>query len=148
MVEYTPKLVRRLEEILRSAFGQPSLILSAPPKRGGGFHVTLAAGLRTAYMDGGPEQEVAEIIVNQRHSNFWFSFDAAFVVALVDKVNKYELQDVGVGVFHNIAGELVPLFRADWHKLDAIGNSGHAQPHWHFVQRPARIEGIVRILDS
>ena len=99
-------------------------------------------------MDGGPEQEVAEIIVNQRHSNFWFSFDAAFVVALVDKVNKYELQDVGVGVFHNIAGELVPLFRADWHKLDAIGNSGHAQPHWHFVQRPARIEGIVRILDS
>jgi hypothetical protein len=146
VVEYTSKLVRRLEGILRAAFGQTSLILAAPTKRGAGFHVRLTGNSRTAHMDDGPEQEVAEIIVDKRHSDFWFSFDAAFVTVAV--LDQYELQDVGIGVFHDIAGELVPLFRADWHRLDAMGNSGHAQPHWHFVQRPARIEGIVRVLES
>jgi hypothetical protein len=97
-------------------------------------------------MDDGPEQEVAEIVVNHRRSDFWFSFDASFVTLAL--VGQYELQDVGIGVFHDIAGELVPLFRADWHRLDALGSSVHAQPHWHFVQRPARIEGIIRVLES
>ncbi len=146
MVKYNKALVRSLEKILRSSFNQPTLILSTPTKLGTGFHVRLAGTSRTAHMDDGPDQEVAEIIVNHRGSDFWFSFDAAFVtLALADQ---YELQDVGVGVFHNIAGELVPLFRADWHRLDALGTSVHAQPHWHFVQRPARIEGIIRTLES
>jgi hypothetical protein len=95
-------------------------------------------------MDDGPEQEVAEIVVNGRHSNFWFGFDAAFSMVAVRA--QFELLHVAIGVFHDIAGDLVPFFRADWDKNDAIGQSKHAQPHWHFVQRPARIEGIVRSL--
>lgn len=144
MVKYTPELVKRLQRILRSSFRQPSFVLATPTKRGTGFHVTLAGSSRTAHMDDGPEQEVAEIIVNERHSNFWFSFDAAFVTVAV--VDQFELFHVALGVFHDIAGDLVPLFRADWDKNDATGQSKHAQPHWHFVQRPARIEGLVRDL--
>src|SRR5947208_14403219 len=127
MVKYTPALIRHLRGTLRTAFSQPSLILATPTHRGAGFHVTLAGSSRTAHMDDGPEQEVAEIVVNQRHSDFWFSFDAAFETGAL--VEQYELEHVGIGVFHNIAGELVPLFRADWDKKDAIGKSKHAQPH-------------------
>jgi hypothetical protein len=144
VVKYTPALVKRLQQILRSAFSQPSLILATPTKRGTGFHVVLAGNSKTAHMDDGPEQEVAEIVVNGRHSNFWFGLDAAF--SMVAVVDQFELLHVAIGVFHNIAGDLVPFFRADWDKNDATGHSKHAQPHWHFVQRPARIECIVRDL--
>jgi hypothetical protein len=135
-----------LQASLRYAFNQHNLTLAPPTNLGSGFHVKLVGNSsKSAHMDNGPEQEVVEIIVSQRHSNFWFSLDAAF--ATVAMIGQYELQHIAVGVFHDIAGELVPLFRADWDKLDALGKSGHAQPHWHFVQRPARIEGIVRTLE-
>jgi len=141
VVEYSNTLIRRLEESLRSAFGQPSMLLGVPRDRGVGFHARLNGGSRTAHMDDGPNQDVAEIVVNQRHSGFWFTFDAAFTIGLHDQ---YTLEHAAIGVFHEIGTELVPFFRADWDKLDAEQESEHAQPHWHFVQRPSRIEGIVR----
>ncbi len=81
------------------------------------------------------------MLPNGRHSTFWFSFVAAF---RQEQSEKHSLQHASLPVFYNIAGELVPLFRAEWDQLAAsCTNSTHAQPHWHFVQRPARIERIV-----
>jgi hypothetical protein len=60
---------------------------------------------------------------------------------------KRALSDASLSVFHQIREDLVPLFRAEWHREAAIDNSAkHAQPHWHFSQTPERIENIV--LDS
>lgn len=96
-------------------------------------------------MEDGPEQSVAEIKLENLESGFWFAFDAEFEV---NSERQHELFHVSLGVFHDIERELVPLVRADWHKLDAEGKSAHAQPHWHFVQRPAHIEGIIRRFDA
>src|SRR5205807_10661737 len=44
-------------------------------------------------------------------------------------------------------GELVPLFRAEWDRVASEdADSPHAQPHWHFVQSPRRVESVIRDL--
>lgn len=95
-----------------------------------------------AHEDDGSDPIVMEIMLpNGRHSTFWFSFVAAF---RQEGSEKHSLQHASLPVFHDIAGELVPLFRAEWDQLAAsCQDSTHAQPHWHFVQRPARIERVV-----
>lgn len=81
------------------------------------------------------------MLPDRRHSTFWFGFVAAF---RQEQSEKHSLQHASLPVFHEIAGELVPLFRAEWDQLAASStNSEHAQPHWHFVQRPERIERVV-----
>jgi hypothetical protein len=79
-------------------------------------------------------------------SAFYFGFVATFEIETQD----YALQHASVSVFHDIyAGELTPLFRAEWdQKAASDAKSGHAQPHWHFVLSPERIEGIIRTLTS
>ncbi len=145
MIQYSETLRRKLESSLRSSFDQPNCTVSVPANRGAGFHATMSNGSRTAQMDDGPEQPVAEIVIDGGGTGFWFAFDAAFER---NADHQYQLFHVALGVFQDIGGELVPFVRADWHKQDAESTSDHAQPHWHFVQRPARIEGIVRALDA
>jgi hypothetical protein len=145
-VQYSEPLRRSLENSLKSSFNQPNLrIKGRPNKPGAAFYVALENGPRTAYTDDDSGQFVMEILTSGRHrSTFWFGFVATFVVG---EIRKYSLQHASLPVFHDIAGDLIPLFRAEWDELDASNlASKHAQPHWHFVQSPERIEGIVRTL--
>ncbi|MBS1852458.1 MAG: hypothetical protein JST79_16245 [Acidobacteria bacterium] len=120
-------------------------LTTKPKNPGAGFHVRLENAPRIAQADDGSEQKVADILTTDRRTSpFSFGFVAAFVIA---PTHKYALQHASLAVFHEIAGEPVPLFRAEWDKLAASDEiSKHAQPHWHFVQSPERIGGIVRTL--
>jgi hypothetical protein len=150
VVQYSNNLIQDLERSLGYAFHQRFLRLTRPPgtrQRPSEFHIRLDVDSRgspvtTALEDDGSEPLVMEIMLpGGRHSSFWFSFVAAF---RQEQSEKHSLQHASLPVFHNIVGELVPLFRAEWDQLAAsCTNSTHAQPHWHFVQRPARIESIV-----
>src|SRR5712692_8996509 len=138
-VEYSPPLIRSLEDSLKSAFNQPYLKLTTKPKNPGAwFHIRLENAPRTAESDDSAEQKVMEILTaDQRSSAFSFGFTAVFAFSAT---HKYSLQHSSLAVFHNIAGEPVPLFRAEWDQLAASDEaSKHAQPHWHFVQSPERI---------
>lgn len=145
MVQYSQALIQKLEESLRTAFHQPLLRLTRPRKEGSEARVTLAEGPRTAHTDDGPELMVVEILTgDHRTSTFWFGFVAVFALA---EIGRYALQHVSLIIFHDIGGELVPLFRAEWDQIDASNEkSHHAQPHWHFIQNPERIESLVRTL--
>jgi len=151
VVQSSEKLIQRLEKSLALVFRQPFLRLTRPPgKHWPEFHIRLGEDLRgsrltMAHEDDGSETTVMEIMLpNNRRSGFWFSFVAAF---REDQSGKHLLQHASLPVFHDVGGELAPLFRADWDQLAvSCKDSTHAQPHWHFVQRPARIERIVRSL--
>jgi len=143
-VQYSQSLIKSLEDSLKSAFNQPYLRLKRRPSNPGAkFFISLESGSKIAQTDDGSEQVVVEILTAERHrSTVWFGFAAAFELA---DIGKYNLQHASLTVFYDIAGELTPLFRAEWDQLDASNTtSKHAQPHWHFVQSPERIEGIVR----
>jgi hypothetical protein len=79
-------------------------------------------------------------------SDFYFGYVAVFEV----ETGAPALRHASISVFHDVcAGELLPLFRAEWDRQAACDvGSQHAQPHWHFVLSPKRIEGIVRSLTS
>lgn len=144
MVQSSEKLIQHLEKSLKLAFRQPSLRLTRPSRKSPpDFYVRLGEDLRRsrlAHEDDGSEPIVMEIMT-PRHSTFWFTFVAAF---RQEQSEKPSLQHASLPVFHDIAGDLVPLFRAEWDQVAAsCKNSTHAQPHWHFVQRPARIERVV-----
>ena len=96
----------------------------------------------TPQTDEGGEQGVAGIFTSGgMQTPLYFAFIGRFRLFVTD----YTLQHASLIVFHDIyAGEIVPLFRAEWDYLAASEQSKHAQPHWHFVQRPERIERIVR----
>jgi len=80
--------------------------------------------------------------VDDGASTFYLGFEAVFNA---DAIVKYFLHSASISIFHNIVGDVMPLFRAEWHEDDASSaTSNHAQPHWHFVQRPERIERVVR----
>src|SRR4029077_8715717 len=100
------------------------LKLTTKPKNpGAGFHVRLENAPRNAQADDGSEQKVADIVTVDR------------------------LQHASLAVFHDIVGEPIPLFPAEWDQLAASDEaSRHAQPHWHFVQSPQRIGEIARTL--
>lgn len=145
-VNYSAKLITFLADSLGCAFHQQNLNLTTKPQKPGAhFHIRLENALRIAQGDDGYEQHVAEILMpDQRSSTFWFGFVAAFEFSAA---HRYSLRHASLSVFQDIAGELVPLFRAEWDRLAASDeNSPHAQPHWHFVQSPQRIGSIARIL--
>ncbi len=150
MVEYSERLVQKLEVSLKTSFNQPLLMLTRRSGRPGAeIRVTLAAGPRIAQTDDGPELTVMEVLTgDHRSSNFWFGFVGVFTVAEINKqTNKYDLYHASLLIFHDIYGELVPLFRAEWDRDAAASEaSKHAQPHWHFIQNPGRIERLVRTL--
>lgn len=142
-VLYSQSLVQSLENSLKLAFNQRYLRLTRPSNPGASFYVQLQDGTATAQLEDASEQTVLEIYTSDNQSSaFYFGFVAAFVITAT---RRYSLQDASISVFHIVLEDLMPLFRAEWHQLAASDEtSRHAQPHWHFVQRPERIERIVR----
>lgn len=147
-ISYSEGLIQSLERSLRSAFNRPYLRLTRKPhKPGGGFYVFVEKGERDARTDDGREQTVTAILSADRQpTSFYFAFVTTFDIY----TRGYVLMHASLIVFHDVyAGELTPLFRAEWDYVAASdGTSKHAQPHWHFVQRPERIERIVRTIVS
>lgn len=146
-IHYNDSLIRSLEDGLRSAFKQPNLRLNRKSSRHAGpLFISIVDADRTAAGDEGSEEATSEILLtNDERSGFYFGCRARFDLA----TSKYLLQHASLMVFQNIMDELVPLFRADWDKQAASdAGSKHAQPHWHFVQRPESIERIVRTVIS
>lgn len=143
-IRYSQGLIQSLEVSLRSAFN-PSLILNRrPAKPGPAFQISVQEGDKIAQTDEGSEQEVKILLANGNPSSFYFGFASTFDII----AHEYTLQHSSLTVFHDI-GELTPLFRADWDPRAASdATSEHAQPHWHFVQRPESIESIVRMMIS
>ena len=145
-VEYSASLRSSLEESLKSAFSQPYLRLTSKPKSPGGFfHVRLENFSRLAHYDDGLEQGVIEILTSDRRQT---PFSGGFVALFeLGPARHYALRHASLSVFHDIVGEPIPLFRAEWDEVAASDKaSQHAQPHWHFVQSPRRIESIIRTL--
>lgn len=135
-----------MEKSLRSAFHQPNIGLTKRPHKPGDFYVQLESGQgRTASTNDGVEQTVVQIL--DEHSEgtaFFFGFVGLFVPA---PENRYCLKHASLSVFHDIIGDPVPLFRAEWDEIAAsTPEAKHAQPHWHFVQSPRNIESILRTL--
>lgn len=149
-ISYTEKLIQSLETSLKSAFNQHYLSLTRrPTKYRPGFYVELVDAGKYAQADDGLTQNVLEILtVDGQSTSFYFGFVARFEVGAI--THKPVLQHASLLVFHDIyAGELTSLFRAEWDDKAASDTaSEHAQPHWHFVQSPARIESIVRSVVS
>jgi hypothetical protein len=146
VVKYSESLIHKLEESLKNSFNQPLLRLTRQSGRPGSeIRITLSDGPRIAQSDDGPEISVVEILTADHHrSTFWFGFVGVFTVV---ELNKYDLFHTSLLVFHDIYGELVPLFRAEWDRDAAASEaSKHAQPHWHFIQNPGRIERLIRTL--
>ena len=143
-VEYSQPLVRFLEDELRRTFGPSYLTLSRQPDsyNGNEFFVQLVDGRTTARLDNGDEQRVIEIANVGRDDTFYLGFEAMFEFA---GKKRYILKSMSLTVFHRVAQEIVPMFRAEWDRVHATDETAiHAQPHWHFVQTPERIERIVR----
>lgn len=149
-VQYSPALVRSMEHSIRTAFNQPSIGLTKKPNMSGPFHIQLEYGDRVAITNDGTPQDVIEILVRDsqrtlRRTGFYAGFVGRFNHM---EGREYRLDHASLSVFYNVAGDLLPLFRAEWDELAAQGQSRDAQPHWHFVQSPKRIEDIVRTLTA
>lgn len=139
---YSGALISTLETILKSAFKQPYLSLNRKPHNpGSAFVISLQTSDRSAQNDDGSEEMVMELRTSSGDpTTFYFGFRAVF-----EFTAQYSLRDASLTVFRELCGEIAPFFRAEWHGEAASDvKSHHAQPHWHFVQSPERIEGIVR----
>jgi hypothetical protein len=134
-----------METSLQSAFHQPNLFLTRRPQRNcREFTIRLRDG-RDAEADDGVGQQVQEVLTREgKPTSFYFGVVANFDVR--ETASGHALRHATLIVFNDICGgELTSLFRAEWDEKAALSaESEHAQPHWHFVQSPARIEGIVR----
>lgn len=131
---------------MRLAFNQPFLRLSRrPQKESPAFSVQVINEEKYAQADDGRLQRVLEILAaDERSTPFYFGFVADFAWGAI--THNHVLQHASLIVFHDVyAGELTSFFRAEWDEQAATDTSSeHAQPHWHFVQSPTRIESIVR----
>lgn len=149
-VEYSNGLIISLENSLKSAFYPYPHLTRKPRKTKAGprFDVSLQNGLKRIPTDEGAEQEILPILTSDRQrSPFWFGFIGNFAIA--EDIHRYTLEHASLTVFHDLGLDLVPLFRAEWDPRDAAkDDSKHAQPHWHFIQTPERIELLVRIVLS
>lgn len=137
-ISYSTSLVKSLEKSLRSAFNKRLTLTPKPKNAGNRFIVSLREGDKTdasGYL-------VQNILIDDDRTNFYFGFAASFQIVAQD----YTLDHSSLAVFHDIL-ELTPLFRAEFDPKNASDStSEHAQPHWHFAQRPEDIEFIVRTL--
>ena len=144
-IAYKQKLVRVLEKDLQTAFN-PHLTLIKPTlgrKRTVELRVFIENWDREVEDDGGNVHYTKAILgADSLESDFYVSFLCIFR----HHVEGVCLQHVSLSIFYDlIAEELVPVFRAEWDALAASdAGSRHAQPHWHFVQSPSRIERIVK----
>lgn len=143
-------LIQQMEGSLKSAFKQPHVRLTRPSnRRSTEFRVQLNedTNTRRAYDNRAVGCVVLEIVTRDDvHSGFWFGFAAEFAQQRSERLS---LRNASLPVFYDIGGELVPQFRADWDQEDAQRRlTTHAQPHWHFVLSPERIERIVQTLSE
>jgi hypothetical protein len=143
-VEYSEALVKFLERSITSSFNPQYLQLTR--KRDNSwddFYVEITDSAAIAHRDDGSPQRVFQIRTSDYSpTSFYLGFVALF--RLTSSTHKHSLQHASLSIFHDI-GDIVPLFRAEWDELAALSEtSKHAQPHWHFVQSPERIERIVR----
>ena len=148
-IAYRPQLVTVLEGHLREAFNR-QLTLTKPGgdrRRTGETRISVANPDREIVDDGGRVHRTKAIRGREnRESGFHVGFSGVFDY----HIETVCLQHVSLSVFYEIVdGEPVPFFRAEWDALAATDDaSAHAQPHWHFVQSPSRIESIVKRLAS
>jgi hypothetical protein len=137
-IRYSASLVKSLEKSLRSAFNKKLTLTPKPKNAGERFSVSLRDGDKndpSGYL-------VQNILIDDESTQFYFSFAASFQLVAHD----YILEHSSLAVFHDML-ELTPLFRAEFDPRNASDSgSEHAQPHWHFAQRPEHIEFIVRTL--
>lgn len=152
-IPYTEGLIQSCEKSLKAAFAQPTLRLSRrPAKQAGDFTVEIDDPQRFATADvDSAKQPVADVLTpSVWPGSYYFAFKANFVLwaPAASKARAHILDHASITVFQELAaGELGPCFRADWDPRAVMDSaSDHAQPHWHFVQRPDRLEGIVRTL--
>jgi hypothetical protein len=152
-IYYSNGLIQSYESSLRLAFSQPTLRLTRrPPKQASDFSVEIESPQRYVASDDHSGQiPIADVLTSAVWpETFYFSFRATFALWAVtpSKPRSHILDHASLTIFQELAaGELGPCFRADWDPRAAQdAKSKHAQPHWHFVQRPDRIESIVRTL--
>lgn len=150
IVRYDKSLIRSMESSLRKSFNQHLALTKKPTRtqkgQQGPFTIRMVNEEKSAYTDDGLVQRVLSIYSKGQLTDFYFGFVAAF--GLAESENDILLQ-ASLSVFYDIyGGELTPLFRAEWdYEAATDSKSTHAQPHWHFVQSPARIEGILRTVN-
>jgi hypothetical protein len=145
-IRYDTALRISILKSLREAFSQPTLNLTSPrDHRTPQFSINLTDGDKLV-----PDDRYEHVLKHIRtpdssDTSFYFGFTAKFGESKPRCLNHASLV-----VFCEVcAGELVPVIRAEWDAIAAYdGASPHAQPHWHFVQTPERIERIVAILSS
>src|SRR5258708_3201972 len=156
-IPYHSDLIISLEKSLQSAFNWPYLRLTRRPR------ATVTNFSVVQIEDAGKivqgQHGVAILDADGKATSFYFGFVANFGEIESQQNKKGQVRPWKIGpvllnaslsVFHDIyAGELLPLFRAewDWHAASDEG-SKHAQPHWHFVQRPEEIERIIQVLQG
>lgn len=144
---YDNALLVALESSLSSAFNRPVTLTRKGHKPIAEFMVSPVDGDTYAHTNEGTERMVCEIRTSEgKPTGFFFTFAATFEQK---RLTQYALQHSSLQVFQELPADLVPLFRAEWDQQATLDpESNHAQPHWHFVQRPKRIEQIVRSVMS
>jgi hypothetical protein len=154
-IRYSEGLIHSCERSLRSAFQQPTLRLTRRVQRQvGDFNVEIEDPQRFATADeDSAQQPIAGVLTEAVwKETFWFNFKATFVLwaPTSSSARSHIMDHASITVFQDLAaGELGPCFRADWDpRAVQDGTSTHAQPHWHFVQRPETIESIIRTLTA
>ncbi len=117
VIGYSNSLINFLESSLATAFNQPSVQLTRKSRKAGAsFQVRMIGGDRDALIDDSIDQSVTQICLGGGVStSFYLGFVAVFEVA----VESHALRHSSISVFHDIGGELMPLFRADWDELAA-----------------------------
>jgi hypothetical protein len=140
-VEYSDELIKALERSLQSAFNPKMSLNRRRSGRVDPFRISLALGDKES-PDDYDQQWVMQILTAGKPSGFYFGFSVRFAIRKLEP--KHTVEHSSLAVFYDVCGELVPLFRAEWDLIAASdGTSMHAQPHWHFVQSPERIESII-----
>lgn len=152
MIEYSDALIRKLEEILRTGFGQPMLVLNRRSDRSiGPFHITLQESYAAGTRQNGGRYICQVGASGVSPEAFYFGLVLRFGVSqLGEKMNAYVLDHSSLSIFQSYpAGDLYPVIRAEWDwNVVSDPKSSHAQPHWHFTQSAPDIERIVRTLGS
>lgn len=146
-VEYSNRLVSAIENSLSKAFNRDVRLTRQPSKRASGFKIALENGSKAATDDGGIEHPTLQVLAaSKTPTTFYFGFSAVFG----QETEIVSLRHASLIVFCDICGgELVSVFRAEWDAIAAANtNSSHAQPHWHFAQRPERIARILNTLSD
>jgi hypothetical protein len=140
---YSTKLVREMEKCLSEAFRNYSVRLTQLTKHADAY-VEISSAAKRIRRDDGHEDLVIDVMTTENvSSGFLFGFRSIFEPY---PGGGKALRDATLSIFQDLGIDSTPLFRAEWHQLGFDDDKAiHAQPHWHFVQSPKRIEEIIRM---